>query len=66
MVRNKNILEINLFPFLGNSCWREENKTFDSNIGTLEPYTESIPSVLILTAVWVTESNNKDDKDFQG
>eukprot|EP00092_Neocalanus_flemingeri_P007382 GFUD01007970.1.p1 GENE.GFUD01007970.1~~GFUD01007970.1.p1 ORF type:complete len:198 (+),score=34.70 GFUD01007970.1:129-722(+) len=50
----------------GNKAWRKEKKTFDSHIGTLEPYTESLPSVLILTAVWVTETKIKDDNNFQG
>ena len=55
-----------LFQLPGNHCWREEKKTFDSKIGTLEPYTEGLPSVLILTAVWVTETKIRDNDEFQG
>ena len=66
MVRNENKWAMILFPVPGNPCWREEKKTFDSKIGTLEPYTESLPSMLILTAVWITETKIRDNDEFQG
>merc|ERR1719186_2581420 len=50
----------------GSKTWRKEKTTFDSKIGTLEPYAESLPSVLILTAVWVTETKIRDDDNIQG
>ena len=48
----------------GEERWREEKKMFDSRIGTLEPYTESLPALLILSAVWVTETKIKENKDW--
>jgi len=48
----------------GEERWRGEKKTFDSRIGTLEPYTESLPAVIILSAIWVTETKIKGNEDW--
>ena len=47
----------------GEERWMQEKKIFDSRIGTLEPYTESLPAVLILTVVWVTEAKIKENEE---
>ena len=60
------ILNLQVAIISGSKTWRKEKTTFDSKIGTLEPYAESLPSVLILTAVWVTETKIREDDNIQG
>ena len=48
----------------GESRWREEKRLYDTRIGTLEAYTESLPAVLILTAVWVADTEIRDNNDW--
>ena len=53
------------FIILGNNAWVKEKDILDTHIGTLEPFTESLPSVLVYTTigtaeVWFTASQSKE------
>ena len=50
---------------LGDDQWEEEKDLYDKFVSTVEPFTESLPSLMILTSIWVIETKVKGDDSFQ-
>ena len=55
-----------LFLITGDKDWRRERKIYDKRIAILEPFIESIPSVMVQLAIWFTETWIRKDLTFQG
>ena len=46
--------------------WEKEKVTYDSKIAILEPFTESVPTLVVLIAIWYNTSWIQHDDTFQG
>ena len=54
------------YPHSGNDDWKKEKIIYDSKIAILEPFTESVPSLIVLIAIWYTSAWIQHDDTFQG
>ena len=50
----------------GNKDWENEKIIYEKKIAILEPFTESVPSAVLLATIWYTESWIKRDHTFEG